>query len=144
MEHPGGSDHPLLGTLFGHRGRSEAVRAGRPLASLRELGELLAAIKEPRWPSSLRRALSSWPELAQLAHVAPRRTPRAMFSDALLEGDDIDRSRLPNQRCWPGDVGRLVALGLVVPRGTRKQRPTISLYQMHEAGRDGVKQGSGV
>src|SRR3546814_18280435 len=95
MEHPGGSDHPLLGTLFGHRGRSEAVRAGRPLASLRELGELLAAIKEPRWPSSLRQALYSWPELAQLAHVAPRRTPRAKFSDKVLEGDDIDLAHLP-------------------------------------------------
>src|SRR3546814_13545702 len=76
MEHPVGSDHPLLGNLFGHRDRIEAVLAGRPLASLRELGELLAAIKEPRWPSSLRQALSSWPELAQLAHVAPRRTDR--------------------------------------------------------------------
>src|SRR3546814_2448645 len=51
MEHPVGSDHPLLGNLFGHRDRIEAVLAGRPLASLRELGELLAAIKEPRWRS---------------------------------------------------------------------------------------------
>src|SRR3546814_4208647 len=74
------------------------------------------------WPSSLRQALSSWPELAQLAHVAPRRTPRAMFSDEVLEGDDIDLSRLPIQRCWPGDVGRLVTLGLVITRGTRKPR----------------------
>src|SRR5690606_1727667 len=43
MEHPVGSGHPLLGNLFGHRDRIEAVLAGRPLASLRELGELLAA-----------------------------------------------------------------------------------------------------
>src|SRR3546814_2581420 len=46
MEHPVGSDHPLLGNLFGHRDRIEAVLAGRPLASLRELGELLAARSE--------------------------------------------------------------------------------------------------
>ena len=55
MEQPIGATHALLGNLFGHRDRIEAALAGRPLASLRELGELLAAIKEPRWPSSLKR-----------------------------------------------------------------------------------------
>ena len=96
------SAHPLLGNLFGHRDRIEAALAGRPLAILRELGELLAAIKEPRWPSSLKQALSTWPELAQLAHVAPqtrarcrvqprdprrrRRRPRAAADPALLAG----------------------------------------------------------
>ncbi|MES7591087.1 hypothetical protein U6Y30_12410, partial [Cutibacterium acnes] len=68
---PSPAHGPLqLGNLFGHRARIEAALAGRPLASLRELGALLAAIKEPRWPSSLKQALGSWPELAQLAHVA--------------------------------------------------------------------------
>src|SRR3546814_15831954 len=70
-EHPVGSDHPLLGTLFGHRNRIQPVLAGRPLASLRELGDLLAPIKQPRWPSSTRQALSSWPEQAQLAPCRP-------------------------------------------------------------------------
>lgn len=62
MEHPVGSNHAYLGNLYGHRDRIEAALAGRPLASLRELGELLAAIREPRWPSSLRDALGSWPQ----------------------------------------------------------------------------------
>ena len=56
FEQPRGSSHPLLGNLFGHRERIEAALAGRPLASLRELGELLASLKEPRWPASLREA----------------------------------------------------------------------------------------
>ena len=69
MERPlGGMPHMLLGNLFGHRDRIKAVLAGRPLASLRELGELLAAIKEPRWPTSLRDALATWP--------SPWRSPR--------------------------------------------------------------------
>ena len=73
FERAGASSHSLLGNLFGHRARIEAALAGRPLSSLRELGELLAAVKEPRWPGSLREALAAWPEFAQLAHVAPRR-----------------------------------------------------------------------
>ena len=102
FEQPGSSSHALLGNLFGHRSRIEAALAGRPLASLRELGELLAAVKEPRWPGSLREALAAWPEFAQLAHVAPRRVPDAAFRDEVLTGDDVDLTRLPIQRCWPG------------------------------------------
>src|SRR5690606_18988884 len=93
MTQPAGSSHALLGNLFGHRRRIELALAGRPLASLRELGQLLAAIKEPRWPSSLRQALSTWPELAQLAHVAPRRVRDAAFEEETLRGADIDLSR---------------------------------------------------
>lgn len=138
MEQPIGSPHALLGNLFGHRTRIEAALAGRPLASLRELGELLAAIKEPRWPSSLKQALSTWPELAQLALVAPQPVRDAAFNDEVLEGDGIDLSRLPIQRCWPEDAARLVTLGLVVTRGTHKPRQNIGIYRMQVIGRDRV------
>ena len=138
MEQPVGSPHALLGNLFGHRTRIEAALAGRPLASLRELGELLAAIKEPRWPSSLKQALSTWPELAQLALVAPQPVREADFNDEVLEGGDIDLARLPIQHCWPGDAGRLVTLGLVVTRGTRKPRQNIGIYRMQVIGHDRV------
>ncbi|MGY0558646.1 MULTISPECIES: UbiD family decarboxylase [unclassified Lysobacter] len=138
MEHPVGSAHPLLGNLFGHRDRIEAALAGRPLASLRELGQLLAAIKEPRWPSSLKQALSTWPELAQLAHVAPQRVREAAFEHETLEGEDIDLSRLPVQRCWPDDAARLITLGLVITRGTRKPRQNVAIYRMQVIGPDRV------
>ncbi|MDZ4047153.1 MAG: UbiD family decarboxylase, partial [Pseudoxanthomonas sp.] len=71
MHRPVGSRHPMLGNLFGHRRRIELALGDRPVGSLRELGRLLASIREPRWPGSLKDALSQWPELAQLAHVAP-------------------------------------------------------------------------
>ena len=138
MEQPGTSAHPLLGNLFGHRDRIEAALAGRPLASLRELGELLAAIKEPRWPSSLKQALSSWPELAQLAHVAPQRVADAAFNHELLEGDEVDLARLPIQRCWPGDAGKLVTFGLVTTRGTRQPRQNVAIYRMQVIDRNRV------
>ena len=139
MERPlGGNPHMLLGNLFGHRDRIKAALAGRPLASLRELGDLLAAIKEPRWPSSLRAALATWPELAQLAHVAPRRMNDAAFLDDVLEGDEVDLDRLPIQRCWPGDVGKLITFGLVVTRGTNKPRQNVAIYRQQVIDRNRV------
>ncbi|MBY4598449.1 UbiD family decarboxylase [bacterium BD-1] len=138
MENPVGSRHPLLGNLFGHRDRIELALGGRPLASLRELGELLAAVKEPRWPSNLRQALSSWPELAQLALVAPRTTKEAAFNEVVLEGEDIDLATLPIQRCWPGDVAPLITFGLVVTRGTRQPRQNVAIYRQQLLGRNRV------
>jgi 4-hydroxy-3-polyprenylbenzoate decarboxylase len=138
MERPTQGTQPFLGNLFGHRDRIEAALAGRPLASLRELGELLAAVKEPRWPSSLKQALATWPELAQLAHAAPQRVHEAGFLDETLEGDAVDLARLPIQRCWPGDAGPLITLGLVVTRGPRKPRQNVAIYRMQVLGRDRV------
>jgi 4-hydroxy-3-polyprenylbenzoate decarboxylase len=134
FEKPLGSQHALLGNLFGHRQRIEAALAGRPLASLRELGELLAALKEPRWPTSLRAALESWPELAQLAHVAPRRVDDAAFCDEVLCGPDVDLRRLPIQRCWPDDAAPLITFGLVVTRGTRHPRQNVAVYRQQLLG----------
>jgi 4-hydroxy-3-polyprenylbenzoate decarboxylase len=138
MERPTQGAHAFLGNLFGHRDRIEAALAGRPLASLRELGELLAAIKEPRWPSGLKQALASWPELAQLAHAAPLPVREAAFNEEVVEGGDIDLSRLPIQRCWPGDAGPLITLGLVVTRGPRQPRQNVAIYRMQVIGRDRV------
>ncbi|GAB1407253.1 4-hydroxy-3-polyprenylbenzoate decarboxylase [Thermomonas brevis] len=138
MEHPVGSRHAYLGNLYGHRDRIEAALAGRPLASLRELGELLAAIREPCWPSSLREALGTWPELAQLAHVAPQKVREAAFQHETLEGDDVDLSRLPIQRCWPEDAARLITLGMVVTRGTRKPRQNVAIYRQQVIGRNRI------
>ncbi len=138
MQQPCGAEHALLGNLFGHRNRIEAALAGRPLASLRELGQLLAAIKEPRWPSSLKQALSSWPELAQLALVAPQMVRHAAFEHTTLEAEDIDLARLPIQRCWPEDVARLITFGLVITRGTRKPRQNVAIYRMQVLDRNRV------
>jgi 4-hydroxy-3-polyprenylbenzoate decarboxylase len=134
IERPQGSSHPLLGNLFGSRRRIEAALDGRPLASLRELGELLAALKEPRWPGSLREALTRWPELAQLAHAAPRRVEHAAFDEQVIEGADIDLARLPIQHCWPEDAGRLVTFGLVVTRGPRQPRQNLGIYRQQPIG----------
>lgn len=138
FEKPGASSHALLGNLFGQRRRIEAALAGRSLASLRELGELLAAVKEPRWPGSLREALAAWPEFAQLAHVAPRRVHEAAFRQEVLTGDDVDVTRLPIQRCWPEDAGPLLTMAMVVTRGARRERQNVGIYRQQVLGRNRV------
>ena len=133
-----GSPHAMLGNLFGHRRRIELAIGDRPLASLLELGQLLASLKEPRWPSSLREALHSWPELAQLAHVAPRQVDDAAFREQVYEGDQVDLGRLPIQHCWPEDAGRLITFGLVITRGVHQRRQNLAIYRQQVIGRNRV------
>ena len=138
FERPTGAHHALLGNVFGHARRIEVALGRERAGALRELGELLAALKEPHWPSNVREALAGWPQFAQLAHVAPRRVPRAPFQEHTLGGGQIDLARLPIQRCWPEDVARLITLGLVVTRGPRKERQNVAIYRQQVLGRDRV------
>ena len=134
FEQPVGSKHALLGNLFGRRDRIETALEGRPVASLRELGELLASVREPRWPGNLREALERWPQFAQLANVAPRQQREAAFLDDVRTGADVDLGVLPIQRCWPEDAGRLITFGLVVTRGTRHPRQNVAIYRQQLLG----------
>ena len=138
MHNATGSVHPLLGNLFGHRRRIELALGDRPIASLRELGELLASLKEPRWPASLRDALDSWPELAQLANVAPKQVDDPAFCEQVVEAGDVDLSTLPVQRCWPEDAGRLITFGLVITRGVHQPRQNVAIYRQQLIGRNRV------
>lgn len=138
LENAAGSEHPLLLNLFGHRRRIEAVFGQRPVGGLRELGELLARLQQPRLPHSLQAALSDWPDLGQLALASPRRNGRGAFVQIDLHADDVDLGRLPIQHCWPGDAGCLITLGLVVTHNGRLGRSNIGIYRQQLIGRNRV------
>lgn len=138
MKNPVGSNYPLLLNLFGHRRRIEAVLGGRPISRLEELGELLARLQQPRLPRSLKSALSDWPELGQIALMAPKRVEHGAFRDNVLNKGDIDLQKLPVQQCWPGDAGRLITLGLVITHNARLGRQNIGIYRQQLIGRNRV------
>jgi len=52
----------------------------------------------------------------------------------VLEGDDIDLTKLPINTCWPEDVGRLITFGLVVTRGPHKKRQNVAVYRQQLLG----------
>jgi len=138
LERPLNSSHPLLLNTFGHRRRIEAVFSRRPVSGLRELGELLSRLQQPRVPGGLRAMLKEWPELGQIGLSIPRRSSEAPFLANLSEGDEVDLERLPIQQCWPGDVGRLITLGLVVTWNAHLQRSNIGIYRQQLVGRNRV------
>ena len=133
-----GHDISVLGNLFGTP-RRVALGMGRDdVGGLRELGELLAYLKEPEPPKGLRDAWDKLPLLKQVWSMAPKVVTRAPCFETIVEADDIDLARLPVQTCWPGDAGPLITWGLVVTRGPQRKRQNLGIYRMQVIGRNRV------
>ncbi|KAF7600072.1 MAG: 3-octaprenyl-4-hydroxybenzoate decarboxylase [Candidatus Dactylopiibacterium carminicum] len=135
---------PVLANLFGTP-RRVALGMGIDEAAsrdwqtpLREVGKLLAYLKEPEPPKGLRDAWEKWPVLKQVLNMAPKTVSRPACQEIVLEGDAVDLAQLPVQHCWPGDVAPLITWGLVVTRGPHKKRQNLGIYRQQVIGRNRV------
>jgi 4-hydroxy-3-polyprenylbenzoate decarboxylase len=116
-----GSELPLLANLFGTVERV-AWGMNREPHQLRELGELLAFLKQPEPPGGWREAMELVPLLKAALAMKPRTVARAPCQEVVLRGADIDLGMLPIQTCWPGEPAPLITWPLVVTKGPGGQR----------------------
>ncbi len=138
FEHPKGSDLPLLGNLFGTTQRIARAVGRNSVEELREIGRMLAFLKEPQLPRGLRDALEKLPQWKQVLNVPPRTLRDAPCRERIVEEPDVNLSALPIQHCWPEDAGRLITFGLVITRGPYKERQNIGIYRQQVIGRNKV------
>jgi 4-hydroxy-3-polyprenylbenzoate decarboxylase len=120
---------PVLANLFGTPRRVALGMGEESTQALREVGKLLAYLKEPEPPKGLRDAWDKWPVLKQVLNMSPKVVSSAPCQEIVWEGSDVDLSRLPIQHCWPGDVAPLITWGLVVTRGPNKSRQNLGIYR---------------
>jgi len=136
FENPRGYSIPVLGNLFGTPRRVALGMGAEDVASLREIGQLLAFLKEPDPPKGFKDAWSKLPIFRQVMNMAPKEVRSAPCQEEVLEGDAVDLSRLPIQTCWPGDAGPLITWPLVVTRGPAKLRQNLGIYRQQMIGRN--------
>jgi 4-hydroxy-3-polyprenylbenzoate decarboxylase len=129
FEHPKGHSMPVLGNLFGTPKRVALGMGQESVEALREVGKLLAYLKEPDPPKGLRDAWDKLPVLKQVLNMAPKVLSSAPCQEIVWEGNDVDLSRIPIQTCWPGDVAPLITWGLTVTRGPNKTRQNLGIYR---------------
>jgi 4-hydroxy-3-polyprenylbenzoate decarboxylase len=134
FERPKGHDMPVLANLFGTVKRVALGMGEDDPSRLREVGKLLAYLKEPEPPKGLRDAWDKWPVLKQVLNMAPKEVKSAPCQEIVWEGADVDLSRLPIQHCWPGDVAPLITWGLTVTRGPHKKRQNLGIYRQQMIG----------
>jgi len=138
FEHPAGHDIPVLGNLFGTVRRVALAMGVEDVAALREVGKLLAYLKEPEPPKGLRDLWDKFPVFRKVLNMAPKEVSSAPCHEIILEKNDIDLARLPVQTCWPEDAGPLITWGLTVTRGPAKPRQNLGIYRQQVIGRNRV------
>lgn len=138
FENPTGFDIPVLGNLFGTPDRVAFGMGAESVSELREIGKLLAFLKEPEPPKGLKDAWSKLPIFRKIIAMAPKVVKDAVCQEVVIEGDDVDLGMLPVQTCWPGDVGPLITWGLTVTKGPNKDRQNLGIYRQQVIGRNKV------
>ncbi len=133
-----GSEIPLLGNLFGTPKRVALGMGEDSVASLREVGSLLAMLKEPEAPKGMRDAWEKLPVFRKVLDMSPKEKKSAACQEVVVEGEAVDLGKIPIQTCWPEDAAPLITWGLVVTRGTEKSRLNLGIYRMQVLGKNRV------
>ncbi len=129
FEKPKGSDIPLLANLFGTPERVAMGMGETSLQALREVGKLLAFLKEPDPPKGMKDAFSKLPIFKQVMNMAPKVVNHAPCQEVVWRGGEVDLGRYPIQTCWPGDAGPLITWALVITKGPYKERQNLGIYR---------------
>ena len=99
FENPVGSDVPALCNLFGTPARVAYGMGEDNVDSLREVGKLLAFLKEPDPPKGLKDAWNTLPIFKKVLDMAPKTSRNAPCQQHVLQGDEVDLARYPIQHC---------------------------------------------
>ncbi len=123
---------PVLINLFGTVERIAAGLSRKP-GELKELGELLAFLKQPEPPAGLRGAWEMLPIVKKAMNMRPKQVKKAECQEIVLTGDDIDLNKLPIQICWPNEPAPLITWPLVVTKGNSGSKTddyNLGIYRM--------------
>ena len=136
FENPKGYQMPVLANLFGTPKRVAMGMGADSVEALRDIGELLATLKEPEPPKGMKDAWDKLPLYKQVLHMAPKVVKNPPCQAVELTGDAVDLSQIPIQTCWPDDAGPLITWPLVVTRGPNKPRQNLGIYRQQVIGKN--------
>ena len=138
FERPKGHSIPVLANLFGTPHRVALGMGAVDIDALREVGRLLAFLKEPDPPKGLREAWRALPIFKKVLDMAPKQVKDGPCQTCDIAADQVDLSQFPIQTCWPDDAGPLITWGLVITRGPNKSRQNMGIYRQQVIGRNRV------
>ncbi|MEW4983574.1 MAG: 4-hydroxy-3-polyprenylbenzoate decarboxylase [Cycloclasticus sp.] len=138
FENPKGYSTPVLANLFGTPKRVALGMGQDEVSALTEVGEVLAALKEPEPPAGVKDAWEKLPVYKQVLNMAPKMVKKPVCQQIVIEGDDVDLATLPIQTCWPEDAGPLITWPLVITKGPLAKRQNLGIYRQQVIGRNKV------
>ncbi|MCX8683129.1 4-hydroxy-3-polyprenylbenzoate decarboxylase [Gilliamella sp. B2889] len=136
FENPIGYDIPVLCNLFGTAKRVAMAMGREKTTELREIGELLAFLREPEPPKGIRQFFNILPKYKQVLNMPVKRRSSAPCQELIFKNDEVDLTQLPIMHCWPDDVAPLVTWGLTITKGPHKDRQNVGVYRLQLLGKN--------
>ncbi len=139
------SPMPVLVNLFGTvkrvaMGVTLEDKERTTAAELREVGELLAFLRQPEPPGGLRDAIEMLPFAKTVMAMKPSSKDwGAPCQEVVKTGEEVNLDALPIQTCWPDEPAPLITWPLVVTKGPSARREddfNLGIYRMQKIGRD--------
>ncbi len=138
FENPIGYDVPVLTNLFGTPERVAIGMGREEVKELREVGKLLAYLKEPEPPRGFKDALEKIPVFKQVLNMPAKRLRKAPCQEVVWQGGDVDLDKIPVMSCWQDDVAPLLTWGLTVTRGPHKKRQNLGIYRQQKIAKNKI------
>ncbi|URJ33258.1 4-hydroxy-3-polyprenylbenzoate decarboxylase [Candidatus Blochmannia vicinus] len=129
FENPKGYTIPVLCNLFGTPNRIALGMGKENLPSLRDVGKLLAFLKEPELPTGIRDFFSKMPHFRHILHMPIKRVSTAPCQENIWCNKDVDITHMPIMRCWPKDISPVITWGITITRGPKKRRQNLGIYR---------------
>ena len=130
FENVKGANIPVLANLFGTAKRVAMGMGAESVTALREIGHLLATLKEPEPPKGMKDALEKLPLYKNVLNMSPKLIKSPPCQELVRVGEEVDLSVYPIQTCWPGDVAPLITWPLVITKGPNKSRQNLGIYRL--------------
>ncbi len=138
FENPIGYDIPVLTNLFGTAERVAIGMGRNDVLELREVGKLLAYLKEPEPPKGFKDALDKLPVFKQVLNMPTKKIRKAACQRIVWQGDEVDLDKIPVMSCWADDVAPLLTWGLTITKGPNKKRQNLGIYRQQKLSKNKV------
>ena len=143
FERPVGYKISALTNLFGTPKRVAMGMGATEVSELREVGQMLASLKEPEPPKGLKDTGKLLQMAKALWDMKPTGVRAPACQEVVFEASDVDLGILPVQTCWPADAGPLITWGLVITRGPQsvpkpRGRQNLGIYRQQVIARSQV------
>ena len=140
FQNPPGYKISALTNLFGTPKRVAMGMGADAVGELRDIGRLLASLKEPEPPKGLKDAGKLLGMVKALWDMKPSVVRKPACQEVVLQGAEVDLGMLPVQTCWPDDAGPLITWGLVITRGPQggahaRARQNLGIYRQQVIGK---------
>jgi 4-hydroxy-3-polyprenylbenzoate decarboxylase len=130
FENVKGSEYPVAINLLGTEERvCWAMNMDKPI-ELEELGKKLSMLQQPKPPKKISQAVEFGKVLFDVVKAKPGRDFFPACQQIVIEGDDLDLTKIPMIRPYCGDAGKIITFGLVITKDCETGIPNVGVYRL--------------